>query len=768
MAKKGLKGLPSRQQILDFLNTGDTPAGKREIARAFGLKGEDRKALKTLLRDMADEGLLEKKGRNRLNEKGKLPPVAVIEVRDRDADGELIGTALNWKGDGPPPKVMLAPHEGRGPRRGGALGIGDRFLARLQWSDEGHYEARVIKKIGQSAHRILGVYRREGSGRRARGRVVPVDRRVRHELEVASLDARDAEPGELVMAELMPGRGYGPKRGRILERLGHMDDSRAVSLIAIHAHGIPTEFPDAALAETKAAKPVPISRRTDLRNLPLITIDPADARDHDDAVHAGPDADPRNRSGFVVTVAIADVAAYVRPGAALDREARRRGNSVYFPDRVVPMLPERLSNDLCSLRPGVDRPCLAVRMVFDGSGRKRNHRFVRGVMRSHARLSYDEVQRAVDGRPNARTEPLLEPVLEPLYAAYKVLAAARDKRAPLDLDLPEHKIEIGKDGKVKRVRLAERHDAHRLIEEFMILANVCAAESLERNKIPLLYRVHDVPDAEKLEGLRDFLDGLGLSLPRGQRVRPADFNRILARARNTEYSQLISDVILRSQSQAVYAPQNLGHFGLNLPRYAHFTSPIRRYADLIVHRGLIRAHGLGKDGLTDEQAAQLDAMGEEISAAERRAMAAERESVDRYMAAFLAEQVGATFQGRISGVTRFGLFIRLSDTGADGLVPISSIGNDYFDHDESRHALVGRMTGALYRLGDPVEVRLTEAAPITGGLRFDLLSEPSEYVQPPDKGRRGGKRKTDGKSARRRTAAGKGRPKSAKPGKKRK
>jgi ribonuclease R len=741
--------LPSREQILEFIESAEGETNKRDIARAFGVKGDARKELKDLLRDMEDRGELGRRGGKRLGKAGKLPSVTVVEVRDRDADGELLCRPVKWEYEGKPPRILLAPGEARGGgrRAAAALGVGDRFLARLQWSEEGWYEARIIKRIGQSAHKILGVYHVTGKGKNARSRIQPVDRRARSEPEVAATDSQGAKDGDLVLAELLPARTYGPKKARVVERIGHMSESRTVSLIAIHAHGIPHEFPEAVLAEAEAIREVGAKGRTDLRDMPLITIDPPDARDHDDAVHAEPDPDPKNPGGFIVTVAIADVAAYIRPGSALDREARRRGNSVYFPDRVVPMLPERLSADLCSLKENVDRACLAVRMTFTGDGRKKTHTFIRGIMRAAAGISYEQAQAAVDGKPDAKTKPLLGPVLKPLYAAYEVLAAARDKRQPLDLDLPEHKIEIGRDGRVREVRLRERLEAHRLIEEFMIQANVCAAQSVERRSLPVLYRVHDVPDREKLESLRTFLDGLGLTLPKGQRIQPAHFNRILSGAKGTEYGQLISDVVLRSQSQACYQTDNLGHFGLNLARYAHFTSPIRRYADLTVHRGLIRAFSLGKDGLTDEQAAELDVIGEEISGAERRAMAAERESTDRYMAAWLADRVGAQFNGRVAGVTRFGLFIRLEETGADGLVPIASLGNDYFDHDEAAHSLVGRFTGAIYRLGDPVEVRLLEAAPVTGGLRFELLSEPSDYRAPGRGKRPRGTGRTGGRAA---------------------
>ena len=496
------------------------------------------------------------------------------------------------------------------------------------------------------------------------------------------------------------------------ERLGSLASERAVSLIAIHAHSIPHVFPPAAIAEAEAAKPARLAGREDWRTLPLVTIDPADAKDHDDAVHAVRDEDPNNPGGFVITVAIADVAHYVRPGSALDREALIRGNSVYFPDRVVSMLPERISNDLCSLRPGEDRAALGVRIVVGADGRKRSHSFHRVLMRSAARVNYVQAQAAIDGWPDETTGPLLASVLEPLYSAYRAVKRARDARAPLDLDLPERKIVLTAHNTVDRVMTPERLDAHRLIEEFMILANVAAAETLERARVPLIYRVHDEPDPERVNALRDFLQSLDISFSKGGALRAEHFNRILARVKGRDVEKLVNEVVLRTQAQAEYAAENYGHFGLNLRRYAHFTSPIRRYADLIVHRGLIRALRLA-----------LGEIGAQISAAERRAMKAERETFDRLLAHFLADRIGATFAGHISGATRAGLFVKLDDTGADGFVPARTIGADYFRYHEDRHAMIGARSGETYRLGDPVTVRLVEAAPVAGALRFELLSE---------------------------------------------
>jgi ribonuclease R len=441
-------------------------------------------------------------------------------------------------------------------------------------------------------------------------------------------------------------------------------------------------------------------------------------------VHAALDPDPNNRGGYIVHVAIADVAFYVRPGSALDRDALTRGNSVYFPDRVVPMLPERISNDLCSLVPGQPRGALAVRMVIGPDGRKRSHSFHRVLMRSAAKLHYAQAQAAIDGRPDDTTGPLLEPILKPLYTAYALVKLARDERDPLDLDLPERKILLKADGSVDRVIVPERLDAHRLIEEFMILANVAAAEMLEKKALPLIYRVHDEPTLEKVHNLQEFLKTLDLPFAKTGALRPSLFNRVLVQVRGEDYEPLVNEVVLRSQAQAEYSAENYGHFGLNLRRYAHFTSPIRRYADLIVHRALIRALGLGEGALPEAETLEtLSEVAAQISVTERRAMKAERETADRLIAHFLADRIGATFQGRISGVTRAGLFVKLSDTGADGLIPIRTLGTEYYNYDETRHALVGSRSGAMHRLGDVVDVRLVEAAPVAGALRFELLSE---------------------------------------------
>ncbi|MEZ5845015.1 MAG: ribonuclease R [Hyphomicrobiaceae bacterium] len=732
--------LPTREAILDFLRSSEGRAGKREIARAFAIKGDARVALKRLIEEMTEEGLISG-NRKEFRERGGLPPVAVLEIVASTSDGDLVAEPVVWDArEGERPVVLVV--SGRAGNETRALATGDRILARISALTDAdvegfRFEAEPIKRLPREKQRLVGIFR--ANARHGGGTIQPVDRKMLKDWPVAKGNEGKARDGDLVRFDIV-GRGrIGVPEARIAEVLGNPQDQRQISLIAVHAHGIPDEFPEGVLDELTSLAAPTLKGREDLRDLPLVTIDPSDARDHDDAVHAAPDPDPQNAGGWIVTVAIADVAHYVRPGTRLDAEAQKRGNSVYFPDRVVPMLPERISNDLCSLREGEERPCLAMRMVFDRSGTKRRSTVLRGLMRSRAKLAYEQAQAAIDGRPDDKTGPILEPILKPLWACYAALSKARDRRGPLDLDLPERRILLGADGRVRDVVVPERLAAHRLIEEFMIQANVAAAELLEAKATPLVYRVHEPPSKEKLKALQDFLASLELKLPPAGNLKPADFNRVLAEAAQLPVADLVNEVVLRSQSQAVYSPESLGHFGLHLSRYAHFTSPIRRYADLVVHRALIRAYRLGPGGIEDHEIADLQRTSETISQLERRAMAAERETIDRLIAAHLADRVGASFKARISGVTRSGLFVRLDDTGADGFVPGSALSGDYFQHVEQAHALVGQRTGLAYRLGDRVEVRLVEAIPSAGALRFEMLSEPVKGGLAMAKGHRPGR-----------------------------
>jgi len=708
---------PTKDAVLAFIRSSTVPVGKREIARAFKLSGSaHREALKDLLRDLEADGNVERGRNKRMAPPQSLPEVAVLEVSAVDPDGELQARPLTWTGEGTPPRIFLLPERKAEHRGAPALAVGDKLLAKLSRINDRLYEGKIIRRVEGAEGRVLGVYHPAADG----GRLIPTDRRNKTEFVVLPPNRGDAEPGDLVMADILPAGRLGLPQVRVTERFGSTAEPRAISLIAIHAAGLPTVFPHSALREAELAAVPPLSTREDLRAIPLVSIDGADARDFDDAVWAEADPDPANPDGWHLLVAIADVSYYVRPGSALDRAAYERGNSVYFPDRVVPMLPEALSNGLCSLRPGEDRACLAFHLWIDRNGALVRHRLVRGLMRSAARLTYEQVQACRDDRPDDETGPLAEPVIAPLYGAFARLWAARSRRGTLELDLPERRVRVDERGRVADIAGRERLDSHRLIEEFMIAANVAAAETLEARTMPGLYRVHDQPSMDKMEALRGFLAGIGQTLPKRQELTPEHFTRILRKAEGTPEAPLVSEVILRAQAQAAYSPDNIGHFGLALRRYAHFTSPIRRYADLIVHRALIRTLNLGVGGLDDGALGRLAEIGDHISATERRAAAAERDALDRFTASFLSDRIGARFAGRVSGVTRFGLFVRLDENGADGLIPASTLPDDRYEHDEAKHALVGQRHGRTYRLSAPLSVILVEADPLTGSTLFRL------------------------------------------------
>jgi len=725
-----MKRIPTKEEILTWISDNPTQTSKRDIARAFGIKGAARIDLKRILKQLESEGHLQKR-RKTYRDPDSLPPVSVLQVMEPDSHGDLFARPVEWHGETDEPRILLMLKSSDP-----ALGANDRILARLTEvkGQDYRYEGRLIRRIGSNPVRLLGVFRKYAEG----GRIVPIDKGGDKEWQVSECDVNGAKDGELVEAERTgPKNRMGLPNARVIARLGDPSQPKAISLIAIHQHGIPDAFPDEVIAEADKARPAPLGKREDLRDMPLITIDPADARDHDDACYAHPDDDPKNKGGHVVWVAIADVAHYVTPGSALDREAWKRGNSTYFPDRVVPMLPDRLSGDLCSLHEGVPRACIAVRMVLDAHGQKISHRFTRAMMESAASLNYQEVQDAIDGQPNNKTKPLLSPVLEPLYAAYYALRTARKHRQPLDLDLPERKIVLSDEGKVVSVDFRERLDAHRMIEEFMVLANVAAAEELVAKRTPLLFRVHEEPSPEKLEALREVAQSAGLVLAKGQVLQTRHLNNLLEQAEGTEFDEQINLSTLRSMTQAYYGQENFGHFGLALKNYAHFTSPIRRYSDLIVHRALISANKWGKDGLSEAEIERLEETAKHISETERRSMMAERDTTDRYLAAYLSERVGAEFNARISGIAKFGVFARLDETGADGLIPVRTIGREYYRFDPDSQTLTGEETGLTLGLGVPVTVRLAEAVPVTGGLTLELLTVDGKALPKGSGGRRG-------------------------------
>ena len=747
----------TKQRILDYLEKHPNQTNKREIARGLGVTGSGRVALRQILKQLEAEGAITKTGKRAYTSVDTPPSTSVVQFEAIDEHGDLVGRAIGTDGIYGPP-IVFSGFSGK--RKDKAPGRTDRALCRISKDDEGVWRAKVIKTF-DDVHKasIVGLYEANRYG----GRVIPASRKDKRDYLVEKADSNDAEDGDLVRVTPKSAKHGGPHRARVVEVLGRADNPRAASILAMHAHEVPDEFSAAVLAEADEATAVETPRE-DLTNRPLITIDPEDARDHDDAVCAWADDDLKNEGGWYVIVAIADVAAYVRHGTSLDNEAYRRGNSTYFPDRVSPMLPETLSADQCSLREGEPRETMAVEMRFSKSGAKLSHRFIRGQMRSKAKLSYRQAQDAIDGSPDDKTKPLLKDVLEPLWAAWKCVDAARQKREPLELDLPERRIAMSPEGEVVGVTVRDRFDAHKLIEEFMIQANVCCAETLEDKRNPVLYRVHEEPSDEKIAALGHFLPTVGLKWAQGQTKTPGRFNILLEQARHHDVEQPVSEMVLRSQSQARYADDNLGHFGLNLARYAHFTSPIRRYADLINHRALIRALDLGPEKLVDEERVRMEEIGEHLTMTERRSMAAERDASDRYLAAFMADKIGAEFEGRISGVTSSGLFIRLNDTGADGFIPASHLADDYWIHDANHAALVGERYQKRYEMGMEVSVRLKEAAPLTGGLLFEMLTNPAPARKDLPRARR--ERRHAGRGAKFQRGR-QGRPKNVRLGKKR-
>jgi len=719
MPRKRSAGLPSRKQILDFIASSGQPAGKREIARAFHLSGQDKIDLKRLLKDMADEGLIDSSPGRAFHKAGGVPKVTVLRVQSVDDGGAVWAVPEQWHAETPPPRLRLIE---RGKR--GALGIGDRVLARTEERGDG-FIAHPMKKLERAAELVLGVVRREGD----RFWLSPVDKRERRELFIS--DVKDAEPGDLVLCEVS---GRPPRvSARVDAVLGDPFAPKSFSLIAIHKHGLRAEFAQEAIDEAHRVSKLSLGEREDLTHLPIVAIDPEDARDHDDAIWAEPDGE----GGWNAIVAIADVSFYVRPGSELDREARARGNSVYFPDRVVPMLPEELSADICSLKEGEERAAMACHLKISKEGAIKSWRFTRAKVCISANIAYEDAQAAMDAAAEEPIEvsspvcwmpevegpvpkELVEKALKPLWGCWRALFAARKKRDPLELDLPERRVILDEKGRIASIAPRDRLDAHRLVEDFMIAANVAAARALEAKKSPVMYRVHEPPSREKLVALKDYLKTFGIEFALGQVIKPGTFNRVIERQGEGDGREEIMEQLLRTQMQARYGPERLGHFGLALATYAHFTSPIRRYADLLVHRALVSSYKLGEGGLPSADGEKFEQIGEQISMLERRAMEAERETIDRYVAAYLSDQVGQLVECRITGVQPFGFFATVEDLGGDGLVLAKDLGQEYFRYDEAARALVGDETGETYRVGQRLTLRLAESNPVSGALRFEL------------------------------------------------
>lgn len=710
--------IPSTKDIRDFIAQSPTPPTAKDIAAAFGVSRNEKGALRHILKQMVDQGQLIRNPDKSYHLGSDLPSVMTLEVTGTDTDGELYARPTGWdeRKQGPAPQILIPPAKKGHP----PYAAGVRLLAHIDRADDNNYQARVIRLLDTAVKRTIGTVIRTKRGYE----IQPSDKKSRNNFSLATRDLNGAKEGDLVAVSIREERGHKIPSARVVQVLGHRDDPKAISLISIHEAGLREEFSQAALDETKNMTVPALGDREDLRQIPLVTIDGPDARDFDDAVFAEPTKD----GGFHLIVAIADVAHYVTPGSALDNDAYSRGNSTYFPDRVVPMLPEKLSNDLCSLRPHENRACVGFHLWIDRDGNLSRYQPFRGLMKSVARLTYEQAQAARDGNPDTVTAPLMGNVINPLYAAYAVLAKARDKRGALDLDMPERKIIVDAKGTMTGVKKAERLDSHKLIEEFMILANVAAASALEDKKAPCVYRVHETPDQAKLEEARNFVAAFGFSLPPGNITSPIELNKVLKKVAGHPASPVISDVLLRTQRQAHYHTKNEGHFGLALERYGHFTSPIRRYADLLVHRSLIEAFNLGNGGLDKGQKAKLQEMAEHISGTERVSVTAERNAVDRFTAAYLSQYVGAEFSGRIRGITRSGLFVALDDTGADGFIPARLLPSDNYYHDEHTHALIGRRSGRVYRLGASLVVRLKEADGLSGNTIFETANDKSADI----------------------------------------
>ena len=720
-------GLPSREEILRFIEESPGAVGKRELAKHFTLRGADKIALKALLKDMTDEGIVDMAPGRAFHKRGGLPRVTVLRVAAAEGDA-VWAVPDRWEGSGPPPRLRVMEKGRRS-----ALGVGDRILARTEERGKGHV-AHPMKKLQAGGESIIGVLVSDtGPGGKPMTWLRPADKRARFDFAVS--DMGDAAVGDLVRAELS---GRGPAtRARVIDRIGDPFAPRSLSMIAIAKHEIPHVFGDEVIAEAERAAKLPLTPdgREDLRDLPILAIDPADARDHDDAVWAIPDEDPGNKGGWKAIVAIADVSFYVRPDGALDREARRRGNSVYFPDQVVPMLPETLSAGVCSLKAGEDRAAMACHLTVDKLGKVTSWRFARALVRLRANIAYERAQAAYDAEmaDDGWDDDVL-PALKHLWGCWALLAKARAARAPLDLDLPERQVMLDEAGNIAEIRVRERLDAHRLIEDYMIAANVAAAKALEAKKSPVMYRIHEPPSREKLVSLKDYLETFEQSFALGQVITPAVFNRLIDGFSGDDRLPEIMEAILRSQTQAYYGPANSGHFGLALGSYAHFTSPIRRYADLIVHRALVDSNRLevpgkpkglpAKTGLGEADGKGLSRIGEAISALERRAMEAERETVDRYVAAYLAGKVGEIVAARITGVQPFGFFATVDGLGGDGLVPVSTLGSERFFYDEAARSLDSEHGRVSYTVGQRLELRLMEANPVSGALRFELPDAP--------------------------------------------
>ncbi|NIR60143.1 MAG: ribonuclease R [Gammaproteobacteria bacterium] len=714
--------MPSREYIREHLAERGAPLTREALTEALGLTdAEEIEALRRRLNAMVRDGELVQNRRGEYGLVGKMNLVRGRVTAHPDGFGFLIP-------DDGTPDLFLSPREMR------TLLHGDRAVGRVVGVDRrGRREGAVVEVLERANRQVVGRYFEEAGI----GFVVPDNRRLHQDIVVPPDGRGDARAGQIVVVDIVEQPSpHSQPVGRVAEVLGdHMAPGMEVD-VAIRAHGLPATWPQGVEAEAAGfGEQVPEDAkkgRTDLRRFPLVTIDGADAKDFDDAVYAEPKA-----KGWRVIVAIADVSSYVSPGTALDREARERGNSVYFPDRVIPMLPEALSNGLCSLNPRVDRLCMVADMYVGGDGRLKRSQFYEAVMRSAARLTYGEVAAMLVDRDPALRERYASvlPYLKELHRLYKALRARRDERGAIDFETTETRIHFDDNGKIDEIVPVERNDAHRLIEECMVTANVAAARFLIKQKMPTLFRVHEGPDSDKLEDLRTFLGALGLKLGGGEDPGPKDYERVLRQVRKRPDRHMIETVMLRSLSQAVYSPENVGHFGLACEAYTHFTSPIRRYPDLLVHRAI--RHALAGRRPEDFRYGHEDLkqLGEHCSSTDRRAEEATRDAEDWLKCEYMMDRVGEEFDGYITGVTSFGIFVELKDIYATGLVHVTNLRNDYYHFDPVHHRLTGENTGTVYRLADPVRVKVVRVDLDERKIDFEPVGGPPERTP---RGRRGG------------------------------
>lgn len=684
--------IPSENKLIDFLTEEGKPLKADAILKAFGLKGQ---RMRSLLADKLYA--MVRAGQILENRRGEFCLTAKLDLVTGTVTGHRDGFGFVIRDDGGPDDIYLSAREMR------SLFDGDRVAIRVAGLDRrGRAEGELVDVLERGTQEVTGQFIRE----RGIGLVIPDNSKITHRILIPRKEWGNAKPGEMVVAEILdyPTR-IEQATGRIINVIGSPGDKGIATDIAIHSHAIPDKWPRTVLNEIEeyGDKVLPKAKqgRTDLRDVDLLTIDGADARDFDDAVFC-----ERSGSGWRVLVAIADVSHYVQVGTALDTEAVRRGTSVYFPDRVVPMLPEVLSNGLCSLNPKVDRLCMVCDMQVNTEGKVTRSTFFEGLMRSKARLTYSQVNDLLTGHSKTSVPKALhKPVLE-LHALYKALAQARGRRGAIEIDMPQTKYVLNDDGEIDRIEVVPRNDAHRLIEECMIAANVQAARFLKRHRIPGLYRVHARPDPDRFDELRLFLVSLGLKVAHSEHVQPRDFTKIIRQTADRPDATAIMMTMLRSLTHAEYSPTNIGHFGLALESYAHFTSPIRRYPDLLVHRAIRHIVGGGKPGRFDYSGRDMERLGTITSAHEKRAEEATREVEAWLKCQYMEQHLGDEFDGVITGVTNFGVFVQITSLLTDGLVHVTSLSNDYYKYDPGSQSLIGERTGKTFRLGEAMRVKV--------------------------------------------------------------